>query len=41
MKITDITSDLRAKDDIKTPDVIQIATTLYAGSKSFITTMIH
>lgn len=37
MKIADITSDLRAKYGIKTPDAIQIATTIAGGSKSFIT----
>jgi predicted nucleic acid-binding protein len=37
MKISDIASDLRAKYGIKTPDAIQIATTIYGGSKSFIT----
>ena len=37
MKISDIASDLRAKYGIKTPDAIQIATTMHAGSKSFIT----
>jgi len=30
-------SDLRAKYVIKTPDAIQIATTICGGSKSFIT----
>lgn len=37
MKISDIASDIRAKYGIKTPDAIQIATTIYGGSKSFIT----
>jgi predicted nucleic acid-binding protein len=37
MKISDMASDLRAKYGIKTPDAIQIATTIYGGSKSFIT----
>ncbi|MEW6416604.1 MAG: PIN domain-containing protein [Nitrospirota bacterium] len=37
MEISDIASDLRAKYVIKTPDAIQIATTIYGGSKSFIT----
>jgi predicted nucleic acid-binding protein len=37
MKISDIASDLRAKYGIKTPDAIQIATTIHGGSKSFIT----
>lgn len=37
MKISDIASDLRAKYGIKTPDAIQIATTICGGSKSFIT----
>ena len=37
LKISDIASDLRAKYGIKTPDAIQIATTIYGGSKSFIT----
>jgi len=37
LKISDIASDLRAKYVIKTPDAIQIATTICGGSKSFIT----
>ncbi|MBM4135735.1 MAG: type II toxin-antitoxin system VapC family toxin [Nitrospira sp.] len=37
VKISDIASDLRAKYNIKTPDAVQIATTIFAGSKSFIT----
>ena len=37
VKISDIASDFRAKYGIKTPDAIQIATTIYGGSKSFIT----
>jgi predicted nucleic acid-binding protein len=35
--ISGIASDLRAKYGIKTPDAIQIATTIYGGSRSFIT----
>ena len=37
MKIADTASDLRAKYGIKTPDAVQIATTISGGSKSFIT----
>jgi predicted nucleic acid-binding protein len=37
VKISDIASDLMAKYGIKTPDAIQIATTICGGSKSFIT----
>jgi predicted nucleic acid-binding protein len=37
VNISDIASDFRAKYGIKIPDAIQIATTIYGGSKSFIT----
>jgi len=36
-KTVDIASSLRAKYNIKTPDAIQVASSLLAGAKAFIT----
>jgi len=36
-KIVDIASSLRAKYNIKTPDAIQVASSILAGAKAFVT----
>ena len=37
LKVSDIASDIRAKYGIKTPDAIQIATSIVGGAQNFIT----
>lgn len=37
MRIADMASDLRARYGIKTPDAVQIATTISGGGKTFLT----
>lgn len=37
LKVSDIASDIRARYGIKTPDAIQIATSMVGGAQSFIT----
>lgn len=36
-RIAEISSDLRARYDLPTPDAIQVATAIHAGAESFIT----
>lgn len=37
IKMSDMASDLRARYNIRTPDAIQVATTILAGAGTFLT----